>query len=268
MLARVIRLIPILLGVICLFLVFGVVAPFFTGEPTMRIANESPDARPDRNESQIELAAYNPIVKRDLFRSRVTVVPPRIAPKIAKPVVDAKIGHDLAVTAVMSNPEASLAIVVDTNSGDRQVVRIGDKLSGHPVVEIGRNYLLIDQRGKIARLSKDTTPQPKFRRSARRPSPRRSRPSSLAARRKPKPKPVAETPPPPAAEPVISDAQMPIVAQQLGGFELNEGEIVVSVNGISSEDPEAMMREAFMAETPALWVLQGANGELREVTGP
>lgn len=230
MLAAGLRAAQLILLALCAYLLYATVAPQLRAAPTLRDVRldtrEEPEGTPP-------LEVYASVWKQSPFGKPLSVKPVPTAVR-AKVAAVSKLGWRLVTTAAGTPAELSVAGLVSTSDGSRKTVRVGDQLSGREVVDIERRRVVFSYNGALEQLSlaEDTphaSPRPASRRSSSRaPLSRPIRPR-LGTNRMPTAPARAAPPPAPSGDELAE-----LFAGQL---ELEPGEEIVSVNGVSISDP-------------------------------
>jgi general secretion pathway protein C len=117
-------------------------------EITSRLPANSPSAAAETTEKRA-LQQYAVIQERNLFGARgrtATPPPPRPpapAPAAAKPAANLKL-----VGTVVGSPERTYAVIEDLSTKRQELYRIGDLVREAKVVEVTRNRVVLDNRGR------------------------------------------------------------------------------------------------------------------------
>jgi general secretion pathway protein C len=117
-------------------------------EITSRLPTNSPSATAETAEKRA-LQQYAVIQERNLFgaRGRTATPPPTRspapAPAAAKPAANLKL-----VGTVVGSPERTYAVIEDLSTKRQELYRIGDLVREAKVVEVTRNRVVLDNRGR------------------------------------------------------------------------------------------------------------------------
>jgi general secretion pathway protein C len=117
-------------------------------EITSRLPANSPSAAAETTEKRA-LQQYAVIQERNLFgaRGRTATPPPTRspapAPAPAKPAANLKL-----VGTVVGSPERTYAVIEDLSTKRQELYRIGDLVREAKVVEVTRNRVVLDNRGR------------------------------------------------------------------------------------------------------------------------
>src|SRR5919108_5484533 len=117
-------------------------------EPTNRLLTNSPSAAAEATERRA-LQQYAVIQERNLFGARGRAAappPPRSSsppPPAAKPAANLKL-----VGTVVGTPERTYAVIEDLSTKRQDLYRLGDVVREAKVVEVTRNRVVLDNRGR------------------------------------------------------------------------------------------------------------------------
>ena len=144
-------------------------------ETSSRPLTASPSAAAETTEKRA-LPQYAVIQERNLFGARgraVTPPPPRTPSPVAAPVTKPAANLKLVGT-VVGTPERTYAVIEDLSTKRQDLYRLGDLVREAKVVEVTRNRVVLDNRGRREELfsfeKTDPAGPPPSEPAARRPS--------------------------------------------------------------------------------------------------
>jgi type II secretion system protein C len=163
-----------------------------------RLPSASPSAAAETTEKRV-LQQYAVIQERNLFGAKgraPTPTPPRPPsppPPAAKPAANLKL-----VGTVIGTPDRTYAVIEDLGTKRQDLYRLGELVREAKVVEVTRNRVVLDNRGRREELfsfeKTDTSSSPPSEPAARQlSSPRRLPPSQEPQPSEPPPNPLQET---------------------------------------------------------------------------
>jgi general secretion pathway protein C len=209
-------------------------------EPGSRLPINSPSAAADTTE-QRSLPQYAVIQERNLFGARGRVAPqpppraPAAAPPAAKPAANLKL-----VGTVVGPPERTYAVIEDLSTKRQDLYRLGDVVREAKVLEVTRNRVVLDNRGRREELlsfeKSDTAAPPPSAPAARQSGvPRRPSFSLEPQPREPPPEPPPDAPQ--EEEQDAAEAEIERVSENM--WRINRDDLVEQLDNFGQ-----MMREA------------------------
>jgi general secretion pathway protein C len=207
-------------------------------EPGGRLPVDSPSAAAETTEKRA-LDQYAVIQERNLFGARSRVSPPPAQPRpLPTPPPAQKSAANLKlVGTVVGSPERTYAVIEDLSTKRQELYRIGDLVKEAKVLEVTRNRVVLDNRGRREELlsfEKTDAVSP-------RPSAPAARQSAVPPRRPPfaLESPSQEPPPPPAQaeEQDTNDTEIERVGENM--WRINREDLVEQLDNFGQ-----MMREA------------------------
>jgi general secretion pathway protein C len=216
-------------------------------EPSSRLPINSPSAAAETPEKRT-LQQYVVIQERNLFgaRNRTATAPqprpPSPPPPAAKPAANLKL-----VGTVVGPPERTYAVIEDLSTKRQDLYRLGDVVREAKVVEVTRNRVVLDNRGRRQELfsfeKSDAASPPPSEPAAR---------QSGAPRRPPFPlesQPQESPPtPPPEEERGAAEAEIERVSENM--WRINRDDLVEQLDNFGQMMKEARLTPHFAGGQP------------------
>jgi general secretion pathway protein C len=209
-------------------------------EPGSRLPINSPSAAADTTERR-SLPQYAVIQERNLFGAKGRAAPqptPRPAaptPPAAKPAANLKL-----VGTVVGPPERTYAVIEDLSTKRQELYRLGDVVREAKVLEVTRNRVVLDNRGRREELfsfeKSDSAGPPPAAQAGRQSAVPRRPPFSLESQPREAP---PEAPPEPSQEEEQDTAEAEIERVSENMWRINREDLVEQLENFGE-----MMREA------------------------
>jgi general secretion pathway protein C len=224
-------------------------------ETTNRFPTNSPSAAAETTEKRA-LPHYAVIQERNLFgaRGRTPTPPPRTpapVPAATKPAANLKL-----VGTVVGSPERTYAVIEDLSTKRQELYRIGDLVREAKVVEVTRNRVVLDNRGRREELlsfeKSDAAGPPPSQTAA---------PQAGAPRRPPlsRSQPVAP-PPNPSQEGERDAAEADIERVSENVWRINREDLVDQLDNFGQMMKEARLTPHFMGGQPDGFMITNLPG--------
>jgi general secretion pathway protein C len=205
-------------------------------EPGSRLPIDAPAAAAEPTEKRA-LAQYAVIQERNLFGARERLTPPPSGPRpLPAPPPPPKPAANLKlVGTVVGPPERTYAVIEDLSTKRQDLYRLGDVVKEAKVVEVTRNRVVLDNRGRREELfsfeKTDAASPPPSVPAARQSAVPRRPPFAL--------EPPPQEPPPPAQaeEQDTAEAEIERVSENM--WRINRDDLVEQLDNFGQ-----MMREA------------------------
>jgi type II secretion system protein C len=227
-------------------------------ETTNRLPANSPSAAAETTEKRA-LPHYAVIQERNLFRARgrtPTPPPPRTpapVPAAAKPAVKLKL-----VGTVVGSPERTYAVIEDLGTKRQELYRIGDLIREAKVVEVTRNRVVLDNRGRREELlsfeKSDAAGAPPSQAAA--PQSAAPRRRSLPVRSQPQ-----EPPPEPSQEGERDEAEADIERVSENVWRIDRDDLVDQLDNFGQMMKEARLTPHFMGGQPDGFMITNLPGD-------
>jgi general secretion pathway protein C len=215
-------------------------------ETTNRFPTNFPSAAAETTEKRA-LPHYAVIQERNLFgaRGRTPTPPPRTpapVPAATKPAANLKL-----VGTVVGSPERTYAVIEDLSTKRQELYRIGDLVREAKVVEVTRNRVVLDNRGRREELfsfeKTDAAAPPSSEPAARQSAAPRRRPFTLEA-------PSREAPPEPPQGGEQDAAEVEIERVSENMWRINRDDLVEQLDNFGQMMQEARLTPHFTGGQP------------------
>jgi general secretion pathway protein C len=216
-------------------------------EPANRLPTSSPSAAAETTEKRT-LQQYAVIQERNLFGARGRAAAPPPARPSSAPAAAAKPAANLKlVGTVVGTPERTYAVIEDLGTKRQELYRLGDLVRDAKVVEVTRNRVVLDNRGRREELfsfeksdSAGTPPSESMPRQSA--APRRSPPPGASQPRELPPEPQPEQ------EPEVAEAEIEQVSENM--WRINRDDLVEQLDNFGQMMKEARLTPHFTGGQP------------------